>query len=110
MKTLSSLNLFCNSRHRDPRAVVAENLRRFSLEAGFHPHQFNLVKVNHASDVWVIGKEAPDSYDGIVTNQANVVIAAPGADCMLLLFVDRVAKVVGAAHAGDVLLLFSSFF
>uniref|UniRef100_A0AAY4E0Z3 Purine nucleoside phosphorylase LACC1 n=1 Tax=Denticeps clupeoides TaxID=299321 RepID=A0AAY4E0Z3_9TELE len=100
VKTLSSLNLFCSSRRRDPRAVVAENLRRFSLEAGFHPHLFNLVKVNHASDVWVIGKEAPDSYDGIVTNQANVVIATPGADCIPLLFVDPVAKVVGAAHAG----------
>lgn len=48
-----------------------------------------------------MGKLAPDSYDGMVTNQAGVVIAAPGADCMPLLFTDPVAKVIGVAHAGE---------
>ncbi|XP_042586755.1 purine nucleoside phosphorylase LACC1-like isoform X2 [Cyprinus carpio] len=47
-----------------------------------------------------MGKPAPDSYDGMVTNQVGVVIAAPGADCMPLLFTDPVAKVIGVAHAG----------
>lgn len=47
-----------------------------------------------------MGKPAPDSYDGMVTNQAGVVIAAPGADCMPLLFTDPVAIVIGVAHAG----------
>ncbi|XP_051567157.1 purine nucleoside phosphorylase LACC1-like isoform X1 [Myxocyprinus asiaticus] len=100
ISTLSSLNLFCNPRRKDSRAAVAENLRRLGLQAGFRPHQFNLIKCNHASDVWVMGKPAPDSYDGLVTNQVGVVIAAPGADCMPLLFTDPVAKVIGVAHAG----------
>ncbi|XP_030643443.1 laccase domain-containing protein 1 [Chanos chanos] len=100
ISTLSSLNLFSSSRRRDPKAVVAENLRRLGLKAGFQPHQFHLIKTNHASDVWVMGKTPPESYDGIVTNQAGVVIAAPGADCMPLLFSDPVAKVIGVAHAG----------
>uniref|UniRef100_A0A8C2KXX6 Purine nucleoside phosphorylase LACC1 n=1 Tax=Cyprinus carpio TaxID=7962 RepID=A0A8C2KXX6_CYPCA len=100
ISTLSSLNLFCNPRRKDSRAVVAENLRRLGLQAGFRPQQFNLIKCNHASDVWVMGKPAPDSYDGMVTNQVGVVIAAPGADCMPLLFTDPVAKVIGVAHAG----------
>ncbi|RXN20978.1 laccase domain-containing 1 [Labeo rohita] len=100
ISTLSSLNLFCNPRRKDSRAVVAENLRRLGLQAGFHPQQFNLIKCNHASDVWVMGKPAPDSYDGMVTNRVGVVIAAPGADCMPLLFTDPVAKVIGVAHAG----------
>ncbi|XP_051998094.1 purine nucleoside phosphorylase LACC1 [Xyrauchen texanus] len=100
ISTLSSLNLFCNPRRKDSRAVVAENLRRLGLKAGFQPLQFNLIKCNHASDVWVMGKPAPDSYDGLVTNQVGVVIAAPGADCMPLLFTDPVAKVIGVAHAG----------
>lgn len=60
-----------------------------------------LFQCNHANDVWVMGKPAPDSYDGMVTNQAGVVIAAPGADCMPLLFTDPVAKVIGVAHAGE---------
>lgn len=45
ISTLSSLNLFCNPRRKDSRAVVAENLRRLGLQAGFHPQQFNLIKV-----------------------------------------------------------------
>nr|XP_020491090.1 laccase domain-containing protein 1 [Labrus bergylta] len=98
--TMSSLNLFSSRRRRDPIAVVTENRRRLALHAGFPSEQFRLVKVNHASDVWVLGKEEPESYDAMVTNQTGVVIAAPGADCMPILFADPVAKVVGVAHAG----------
>lgn len=59
-----------------------------------------VLQVNHASDVWVMGKAEPESYDGIVTNQSEVVLAAPGADCMPVLFADPVSMVIGAAHAG----------
>lgn len=48
-----------------------------------------------------MNKPEPENYDGIVTNQQGVVIAAPGADCMPLLFADPVEKVIGVAHAGD---------
>ncbi|XP_071328602.1 purine nucleoside phosphorylase LACC1 [Trachinotus anak] len=98
--TLSSLNLFSSSRRRDPRATVMENRRRLALHAGFHPKPLHLVKVNHGSDVWVMGKAEPESYDGMVTDQTGVVLAAPGADCMPILFADPVSKVIGAAHAG----------
>lgn len=98
--TLSSLNLFSSSKRRDPVAVVAENRHRLALHAGFHPLPLCLVKVNHANDVWVLGKPEPESYDSMVTNQRGVVLAAPGADCMPLLFADPVKKVIGAAHAG----------
>ncbi|KAM4730979.1 purine nucleoside phosphorylase LACC1 [Anableps anableps] len=98
--TLSSLNLFSSSKRRDPRAVVAENRRRLAVHAGFHPIPLRLVKVNHASDVWVLGKPEPESYDSMVTNQCGVVLVAPGADCMPILFADPVKKVIGAAHAG----------
>lgn len=59
------------------------------------------LQVNHASDVWIMGKAEPDSYDGIVTNQQGVTITAPGADCIPVLFADPVKKACGAAHAGD---------
>ncbi|XP_026151601.1 laccase domain-containing protein 1 [Mastacembelus armatus] len=98
--TLSSMNLFNSSKRRDPEVVVMENRRRLALHAGFHPKPLRLVKVNHASDVWVMGEAEPENYDGIVTNQPGVVLAAPGADCMPLLFADPVSKVIGAAHAG----------
>lgn len=98
--TLSSLNLFSSSRRRDPGAVVQENRRRLALHAGFHPRPLRLVKVNHGSDVCVLGKAEPESYDAMVTNQSGVVLAAPGADCMPILFADPVSKVIAVAHAG----------
>ncbi|KAM9850871.1 purine nucleoside phosphorylase LACC1 isoform 2-T2 [Aulostomus maculatus] len=98
--TLSSLNLFSSSKRRDPASVVQENRQRLAVHAGFHPQPLHLVKVNHASDVWVMGKAEPESYDAVVTDQPDVVLAAPGADCIPILFVDPVSKVIGAAHAG----------
>ncbi|XP_019910115.2 laccase domain-containing protein 1 isoform X1 [Esox lucius] len=101
ISTLFSLNLFCSSKRRDPRTLVDENIRRLALKAGFYPRPLHPVKVDHGSDVWAMGKEEePQDYDGIVTNQSGVVIAAPGADCMPLLFTDPVSRVIGAAHAG----------
>ncbi|KAJ8013019.1 hypothetical protein DPEC_G00048950 [Dallia pectoralis] len=100
ISTLSSLNMFSSPKRRDPRALVDENIRRLALKAGFYPRPLHLVKVDHGSDVWAIGKEEPQHYDGIVTNRTGVVIAAPGADCMPLLFTDPVSRVIGAAHAG----------
>ncbi|KAM9343141.1 purine nucleoside phosphorylase LACC1 isoform 1-T1 [Pholidichthys leucotaenia] len=97
---MSSLNLFSSSKRRDPVAVVMENRRRLAVYAGFHPRPLRLVKVNHASDVWVLGKTEPESYDAMVTDQRGVVLAAPGADCMPILFADPVCKVIGVAHAG----------
>ncbi|XP_041857627.1 purine nucleoside phosphorylase LACC1 [Melanotaenia boesemani] len=100
IQTLSSMNLFSSSRRRDPEAVVMENRRRLGLHAGFHPLPLRLVKVNHANNVCVLGKPEPESYDAMVTSQRGLVLAAPGADCMPILFADPVKKVIGAAHAG----------
>ncbi|XP_028655499.2 purine nucleoside phosphorylase LACC1 [Erpetoichthys calabaricus] len=98
--TLSSLNMFCSSKRKDPRAVIEENICRVAEKSGFNPKSYYLVKVNHANDVWVMDKTEPESYDGIVTNRRGVTIAAPGADCIPLLFADPVKKVIGAAHSG----------
>ncbi|XP_028291156.1 laccase domain-containing protein 1 [Gouania willdenowi] len=98
--TLSSLNMFSSIWRRDPVAVVMENKRRLAVHAGFHPRPLQLMRVNHASDVWVLGNPAPERCDAIVTNQTGTVIAAPGADCIPILFADPSLKVIGVAHAG----------
>ncbi|NXX79943.1 LACC1 protein, partial [Urocolius indicus] len=100
LPTLSSCNLFSSSKRRDPQIVVNENLRRLANAAGFNPETFHRVKTDHANAVCIMGKTEPDSYDGIVTNQKGVTIAAPGADCIPVLFADPVRKVCGAAHSG----------
>uniref|UniRef100_A0A8C5TR71 Purine nucleoside phosphorylase LACC1 n=1 Tax=Malurus cyaneus samueli TaxID=2593467 RepID=A0A8C5TR71_9PASS len=98
--TLSSCNLFSSSKRRDPQVVVKENLRRLANAAGFNPEAFHRVKVDHANAVCIMGKTEPDNYDGIVTNQKGVTLAAPGADCIPVLFADPVRKACGAAHSG----------
>ncbi|NXD36138.1 LACC1 protein, partial [Copsychus sechellarum] len=98
--TLSSCNLFSSSKRRDPQVVVKENLRRLANAAGFNPEAFHRVKVDHANAVCIMGKTEPDNYDGIVTNQKGVTLAAPGADCIPVLFADPVRRACGAAHSG----------
>ncbi|KAM3934355.1 purine nucleoside phosphorylase LACC1 [Leptodactylus fuscus] len=98
--TLSSLNLFCSPKRRDPKGVVAENFRRLGKAAGFDPQTYVPVKVDHAENVWIMGKPEPPCYDGIVTNHKGVTIAAPGADCIPILFCDPVRRACGAAHSG----------
>ncbi|XP_072440745.1 purine nucleoside phosphorylase LACC1 [Chiloscyllium punctatum] len=97
---LSSLNLFSSRKRRDPKAVVTENIRRLSIRAGFNPQTFCLAKVSHGNGVWSLGKPEPENYDAIVTNRKGVTLAAPGADCIPLLFADPVQHVCGVAHAG----------
>ncbi|XP_028904256.1 purine nucleoside phosphorylase LACC1 [Ornithorhynchus anatinus] len=98
--TLSSFNLFSSSKRRDPKAVVKENLRRLAKAAGFDPEKFHHIKTDHASGVWILGKEEPECYDGITTNERGVTLAALGADCIPLLFADPVKKACGVAHSG----------
>lgn len=56
--------------------------------------------MNHGRDVWVLGRAEPESYDAMVTDRTGVVLAAPGADCMPILFADPRSKVIAVAHAG----------
>ncbi|XP_003477514.1 purine nucleoside phosphorylase LACC1 isoform X1 [Cavia porcellus] len=98
--TLSSLNLFSSSKRRDPKMVVQENLRRLASTAGFNAEKFYRVKIDHANEVWIMGKKEPEFYDGITTNQKGVTIAALGADCIPIVFADPVKKACGVAHSG----------
>uniref|UniRef100_A0A3Q2Z4P8 Laccase (multicopper oxidoreductase) domain containing 1 n=2 Tax=Hippocampus comes TaxID=109280 RepID=A0A3Q2Z4P8_HIPCM len=97
---LSSLNLFSSPRRRDSAALVQENRRRLALHAGFYPRPLQMLKVEHRGRVWVLGKAEPERYDAAVTDRPGRVLAAPGADCVPVLFADPVAKAVGVAHAG----------
>ncbi|XP_066284695.1 purine nucleoside phosphorylase LACC1-like [Branchiostoma lanceolatum] len=98
--SLSSLNLNFNPNRRDPRVVVQENRYRLAAACGFDVEKLYIAKAEHGSRVWVVGKDPPDAYDAIVTNSPGVTIAAPGADCIPMLFADPVNQVVGAAHSG----------
>ena len=92
-KTLSSLNLVHSDKRRDLSVNVQENRRRLALTCRFAPDKFRVAKCVHEANVWVVGDQEPDSYDALVTDNSHVTIAAPGADCVPVLFCDPVKKV-----------------
>lgn len=98
--TQASLNMMYSTRKTDSRLVIAENFRRLCKHIGRDPTLFNLARACHGNDVWVYEKSAPPNYDAIVTNTPGVTIAAPAADCNIVLLADPTAKCCGAVHAG----------
>ena len=74
---------------------------------GGRPERFVAVTQVHGVDLLVIDAPNPDflhfqrlECDGIITNQPEVMIAVTVADCVPVLLLDPVKKVVAALHAG----------
>nr|CAB3263367.1 laccase domain-containing protein 1-like [Phallusia mammillata] len=97
---LASLNMCFSARKKDSRAVVKANHNLLAKAGQFDVAKLVIAKAVHGKDVWVYEGPEPQSYDGIVTNTPGVTVAAPGADCNIVLFADPIAKACGAAHAG----------
>jgi YfiH family protein len=95
-----SLNL--GYRWGDEPANVAENRRRVAEAAGFAIDRLQVTKHVHGTRVWIVGDETPDppEFDVLVTARAGDTLGAFAADCIPIVFVDPVARVVAAAHAG----------
>jgi purine-nucleoside/S-methyl-5'-thioadenosine phosphorylase / adenosine deaminase len=96
----ASLNL--GYRWGDDPEHVAENRRRVAAAAGFDIARLQVTKHVHGTRVWIVGDEQPDppEFDVLVTARPGDTLGAFAADCIPILFVDPVARVVAAAHAG----------
>jgi polyphenol oxidase len=98
----SSLN--CGLGSRDERDAVLENRQR--VAAALHQPQATLLtchQIHSAEAVIVTEPWAPGQQpkaDALVTRTPGLLLGALAADCMPILFADREAGVVAAAHAG----------
>lgn len=94
--------LNCGGGSSDQAAIVALNRDRVADAMGVD--QDHLITVNqvHSADVVVLDGPIADRprADGIVTATPGLAIAVLTADCQPVLFADREAGVIGAAHAG----------
>lgn len=60
----------------------------------------------HGAEVLIINRPMPDAgpiagdYDAIITDQPNILVTVRTADCVPILLVDPVRRVVAAVHAG----------
>ena len=98
----ASLN--CSLSGADDRAAVLENRARVARMLGVEPgqlvglHQVHGKAVATVTSPWAPG-EGPKA-DGMVTVVPGIALGVVTADCGPVLFADRAANVVGAAHAG----------
>ncbi|MBY4893129.1 peptidoglycan editing factor PgeF [Rhodobacteraceae bacterium N5(2021)] len=90
--------LNCGSGSSDQAEVVAMNRARVAdamgVDALASVHQV------HSADAVVADLAAKPKADGLVTDTPGVALTILTADCQPVLFADRDAGVVGAAHAG----------
>jgi YfiH family protein len=89
---------------RDAAEAVTENRARMARALGVEPGRLLVPFQIHSPDVVVVSEPwAPAERprcDGIVTKTPGLAVGVTGADCGMILFADRQAGVIGAAHAG----------
>jgi YfiH family protein len=98
----ASLN--CGLRGDDDPAHVAENRARVAAELGGSASALVTLRQVHGNAVLRVegppGVLPPVEADALVTDRPGVVLGVLTADCAPVLFEDRAAGVIGAAHAG----------
>ncbi|KAK3094062.1 hypothetical protein FSP39_023645, partial [Pinctada imbricata] len=98
---MKSLNMVYTTSKRDPPCVIAENHKRLSQKVPFDVSCFEIARAVHGNVIFEVGGIRPEAgYDGVVTNQKRMTMAAPGADCIVMLFADPINRVCGAIHSG----------
>ena len=94
----------------DDAAAVRENFDRFCAAIGVNADDVVISAQTHTANVKIVTaadrgrgitreKEYTD-VDGLITNEAGVVLCTQYADCVPLFFVDPVKRVVATSHAG----------
>jgi YfiH family protein len=89
---------------KDDPAAVAENRARMAGALGVAPEHFLVPYQIHSADALAVSAPWPEQErprcDGLVTAMPGLALGVTGADCGVLLFADRSAGVIGAAHSG----------
>ena len=95
--------LNCGSGSSDQREAVAMNRARVAAALDLPPERLLSLHQIHSAEVVVAGPEGwtdPPRADAAVTTAPDIALGILTADCAPVLFHDRRAGVIGAAHAG----------
>ncbi|HEY0213868.1 MAG TPA: peptidoglycan editing factor PgeF [Paenirhodobacter sp.] len=94
--------LNCGFGSSDQREVVALNRARVADAMRATPGAMVAMNQIHSADVAVIDAvpDVPPTVDALVTARPGLLLTVLTADCQPVLFADRRAGVIGAAHAG----------
>ncbi len=96
----ASLNV--NTRSCDSVNNLNKNLDIAAAVIGLKKEDLLLLSQGVSDNVVYVQKASRDEIeaDGVVTNKSNIGLCIRTADCVPILFEDRVNGVIGAAHAG----------
>ena len=85
----------------DPRSV-AENRRRMAAHLGVDPAHFLVPYQIHSPKALIVTQAFAERprCDALATATPGLGLGVTGADCGMILFADREARVIAAAHAG----------
>ena len=95
--------LNCGPGSSDQREVVALNRARVAAALEVSPERLLSLRQVHSTKVVIVGpdaREARPEADAAVTTRPGLALSILTADCAPVLFLDPVARVIGAAHAG----------
>jgi YfiH family protein len=102
--------LNCGTGSSDQASAVKINRNRVAEAMGVAPEGLARVHQVHSADVAAITEAGlaassetgaePQRADALVTNRPGIALSILTADCQPVLFADREAGVIGAAHAG----------
>lgn len=94
----------------DAPDIVTENYKRLGNAIGFDPHNIVASSQTHTTNIKIVnwedcgkGFDKTKDYngiDGLITNIPDIVLTTFYADCVPLLLLDPVKKVIGSAHSG----------
>ena len=94
--------LNCGHGSSDQTEAVKLNRSRVATAMGVKPAELVGVNQVHSADVLVVeaAPSEPVRADALVTDRPGLLLSVLTADCQPVLFADRQAGVIGAAHAG----------
>ena len=94
--------LNCGPGSSDQAEVVAINRARVAAAMGVDPDHLQTLHQVHSADVVTLNTPLTEKprADGMVTATPGLALGILTADCQPVLFADRAAGVIGAAHAG----------
>lgn len=96
----SGLN--CGFGSSDQREIVGINRARVAQALGLPVEHLTGVHQTHSSEAVIVDAPLAEAVkaDALVTNTPGLAISILTADCQPVLFADKTAGVIGAAHAG----------
>lgn len=87
----------------DLKENVDKNREKLALKYNFDINNLFYMNQVHGNNIEIVTKNSPrliDNCDGIITKEKNLTLMVMVADCIPILFFDKVLGVIAAVHAG----------